>query len=399
MRAGWLAAGLCAALATVAAHGETGVDFKLGARLDARAGNRDGALAASDGVDGAQTLESRWRVDASAGNRLRGVATARRERDGAPRARFSELALARALGPGHLSVGKQAGDWGVGHGFRPFEAARRDDPRALHPAAPEGAPTLAWETFDAQRAFTVMLVNPGRGRAARPVDDGALALRLYRRAGARDEYALLRGGARNGVEAGVGAARVLGEALELHGALLARQRHEKWLGADAAEAPAARDPGRWRRFGGGGKALIGMTWTSEARLSLLAEAWIERGAYDAGQWSAWRARNAALLARGRAAPALVAANLGWNAASLRAPELRQRNVLLRLARDEGEFDASAEALWMPEDDGVIATLGLTWKPGPWRLSLRWRRFGGAAASVARALPSRGAGVAAIERAF
>lgn len=399
MRAGWLAVGLCAALVPLAVHGEDGVEFKLGTRLDTQTDNRDSPLAASDGFAGTQTLEARWRFDALAGNRLRGVMTARRERDGVLRMRSSELVLERTLGPGHLSVGKTAGDWGVGYGFHPLAAARPEDVRALYPVAPEGTPTLAWEVFDAQRALTVMLVNPGRGRAAQPADDGALALRLYRRAGARDEYALLRGSARNGVEAGIGAAQVLGEALELHGALLAQQRHATWLGAAATEAPAARDPGRWRRFGGGGKALFGMSWSSAAHWSLLAEAWLERGAYDAGQWSAWRARNAALLAPGAAPPALVAANLGWNAASLRAPELRQKNVLLRLAHEQGELDASAEALWMPQDDGLIATLGLTWKAGPWRLSLRWRRFGGASGSVARALPARGAGVVAIERAF
>jgi hypothetical protein len=232
--------------------------------------------------------------------------------------------------------------WDVGYAFRPLDVVQQEDRRALYPSTLEGVPMLAFETFGESSAMTVVVSNPGRGRAAQPRDDGAVAARLYRHAGSADQYAVLRASARNGIEGGVSLSDVRSDALEVHGSVLFQQRHDMWTGA------------RWAGQGGGGKALAGMTWTTEGKFSLLAEAWLDRTVLP-GQ---------------------------------------QRNLLLRGSQDFGDLDLAADLLWQPRSGSRIAGVSLSWTPAPWAVSLSLRHYGGAAGTVVRR-----AAIATLQRSF
>ena len=266
-----------------------------------------------------ETAELRWQY-----SDLHGVFSARH-----PGALVvNELTLERPLGGGFVTAGKKVMSWDVGYAFRPLDVVQQEDRRVLNPGILEGVPMLAWEAFDAERAVTVVLSNPGKGKAEQPRDDESLALRVFRQSGATDEFAVLRLSQRNGIEGGVSFARVVNEGLELHASVLFQQRHETWN-------PYLR---RWLPSEGGGKAMAGINWTSESKFSVLGEAWIDHSAQP-----------------------------GY-----------QRNVLLRGAQNAGDFDVSTDVLWMPESHYRTTSAAMSWKSGPWLYSAGWRHYGGPA---------------------
>jgi hypothetical protein len=291
--------------------------------------------------------ELRWQYNAPWRTAVRGVLTARKDSGGGNGGgngggvRINELSLERPLGAGFLTAGKKVMSWDVGYAFRPLDVVQQEDRRAINPVTLEGVPMLAWEAFDADRALTVVLSNPGRSRQDQPRDDGSLAVRLYRQHGARDEYAVLRISSRNGVEGGVSFSQVASPEFELHGSVLLQQRHDVWLVSRTAAPHWQRSAGN----NGGGKALAGFTWTNEAKFSVLGEAWLDRT----------------------------------------ASAQQQQNLLLRAAQDSGDFDVSADVLWQPQNGSKIASVGVSWKPGPWLFSAGVRRYGGIAGSKVRSI--------------
>lgn len=300
--------------------------------------------------------ELRWQYNAPLQNALRGVFTARRG-DGGNTVQVNELSLERPVGTGFLTAGKKVMSWDVGYAFRPLDVVQQEDRRALNPVTLEGVPMLAWEAFDAERAVTVVLSNPGHGRAEQPRGDGSLAVRLYRQNGTRDEYAVLRLSERNGVEGGVSFSQVATPEFEVHGSVLLQQRHEEWL----AGSRASPQWGSWQHRSGGGKALAGFTWTNEAKLSVLGEAWLDRT----------------------------------------AARRQQRNVLLRAGWNCGDVDLSVDVLWQPGSDSQgssrIGSVAVSWKPGPWLFSASLRRFSAAAGGAGAGV--RSIAVATVRYAF
>jgi hypothetical protein len=166
---------------------------------------------------------------------------------------------------------------------------------------------LAWEAFDEDRAVTVVLSDPA-----------ALSLRLYRHTGTRDEYVVLHRTRDNGMQGGASFSDVLNDAVEIHASFLL--------------AEGRRD-----------KAMVGMTWTGENKISFLAEAWIDR-----------------------------TATAGF-----------ERNALVRVSRNDGDWDIYADYLHVLKNDGRVAGLGVTRRIGAWQFSASYRRYLGAAGPVLR----------------
>lgn len=244
--------------------------------------------------------EMRWQWES-----VRGVFQARDYSDADAKIKVQELALERALGTGFLTVGKKVMSWDVGYAFRPLDVIQQEDRRALHPTGLEGVNMVAWEAFDADRAVTVVMTS-----------QKAMALRLYRHHGTRDEYLVLHRSRNGAMQGGASFSDVLSDAVEVHGSVLL--------------AEGRRD-----------KAMLGMTWTGENKVSVLAEAWIDR----------------------TAAPAF------------------QRNALVRVSHNDGDWDIYADYLHILKNDGKVAGLGAARKIGSWQFSASYRRYLGAASPV------------------
>jgi hypothetical protein len=183
----------------------------------------------------------------------------------------------------------------------------------------------------------------------------------------------------------------VGDALELHGSARYQRRHVGWAASGADTAPDAllrSNPWQATLLGPASQALLGLQWTGESQLSLLAEAWHDGSAPSAADWRAWAARNAA-LATGPAPTPARAGNLAWQATPLgSAGSLQRDNLLLRLAWQPPGWQVSVDTLYTPADHGRQDTAALQWQGDRWRLNAAWRQAGGPADALARQLPTQ-----------
>lgn len=290
--------------------------------------------------------------------------------------------------------------WDVGHGFRPNDVVQQERRRSLFTEPLEGRPLLQWEHFDADRAWTLVWVNPQRLNAAdarsRGAGESAFAARLYQRAGAADLHAFARVGAHTGASAGAALAWVATDALALHASLRALQRHDGWT-----LAATPRDGGNpWSQtlHGAASQALLGVQWTGRAQQSVLAEWWHDGTAPSAGAWRDWRRRNAALATA--ALPAEARAGLlAWQAAPLDGASLQRDNAFVRLAWQPAPWQLSLDLLWQPADGGRSATAALQWQGDRVTLDLALRVLGGPSGALLVQLPQRRSAVAVLRWAF
>jgi hypothetical protein len=263
--------------------------------------------------------------------------------------------------------------------------------RTLVPANVRGRPLLMVEGFDADTAWGLVWVNPGRGRQAAGAHEPALAARVFRRTGSVDWHGFVRHGQRTGASAGLAAAWVPGEALSLHASVRRFQRHDT-VNADAwALGPALVAANPWRAAvgGAGAQALLGGSWTGAGGLSVLMEAWYDATAPGADDWRRWTQRQQDLraLAAAGAPVAAVAGNLAWQTGALGAsPSLHRRNLFTRLSWTDGPWQPSLDWLYHPADRGHMFTLALHWQGDRVRVEGGLRVHGGPGTAVLRQIP-------------
>lgn len=307
-----------------------------------------------------------------------------------------------------FSAGKKVLSGDVGYAFRPIDVLQRESRLQLQPPPLEGVPMVSWDNFAADSAWSLVLTNPGHGRRGAAKQDGALALKLYRRVASADFHGVARHSERNGLELGGAVALVPDEAVELHASLLQQQRGEQRVpladGASIGQLLSSDQALQTRSLGSLRKALVGGTWTTESGFSLLGEWWWDGAANSAADWQRL-ARNAALrnaLLGASDVPA-IAVN-GANASSTRLfdqANLARRGALLRAAWSDAASGWSAAADWLAslEDGGRSLTLSVGHAADRLRVDAGIRVYGGKADSAFRLLPERRAAFVALSIAY
>ena len=296
-----------------------------------------------------------------------------------------------------FSAGKKIVGWDVGYGFRPNDVVEQETRRTLLTVTPEGRPLLMAEHFDASTAWSFVLVNPTKPRSQRGADEPALAARFYRRDGAVDWHGFARYGGHTGASLGGAVAWVASDSVELHASA-------RWLTrADtlASDAPAAAllsaNPWQNASTGHALQALVGGTWTNEAQLSLLVEAWWDGTALSDARWDDWNARNRGLygLVGGPAPASAVAGNLAWQATAFNAStSLRRANLFARLSWQYDKWQPAIDMLYTPADRGRVVTAALGWQGDRVRIDAGLRVYGGPSDSLLAQLPTRRIGFVA-----
>ncbi|MBQ0959584.1 hypothetical protein KAK06_11555 [Ideonella sp. 4Y11] len=321
--------------------------------------------------------------------------------------RVNELVLNGTWGDWQWSAGQQRVAWDVGYGFRPNDLVGQEARRTLLAAATEGRPALQLERFwGADRALSLVWANPqhagGSQRDALGADEAALALRGYQRLGALDAFAFARWGRHTGASLGAAVAWVASESLEVHASWRVLQRSDGWqIDPTAADRLQRSNPWQVGPQGGSSQWLLGLSWTGQARQSLLLEAWHDGTAPSDDAWTAWRQRGLAVASLGRV-PALSAAaagNLAWQASPLGGAGPRREHLFARLSWQPDPWLLSLDALVEPADRGRVLTASLHWQGDRWRLQGAWRWVGGPDASVLGALPTRRTALLAATRSF
>ena len=327
-----------------------------------------------------------------------------------PAGRFlaNEAFVDFSVGGERFTAGKKVLSGDVGYAFRPIDVLQRESRMQMMPPQLEGIPSLSWDNFSTDGAWSLVIANPGHQRRGEAREDGSVALKLYRRVASADFHGVLRNSTRYGLEAGAAASWVPDEALELHASLLVQRRGERrvpqsdtasigaLLNADGALVTETIASPR--------KALVGGTWTTEGGFSMLGELWWDGTAPGAADWQRLKrqaAQRAALLGVSGVPAAAVA---GATAASTRIFDqgnLAQRGMLARLAWTDpgGRWSASGDLLKSLGDSGWIATLAVGWQGEKLRIDAGLRRYGGPADSAYRLLPERAAAFVGLSLAY
>ncbi len=296
------------------------------------------------------------------------------------------------LGPGSgWTVGRKIMTWGVGYGFRPLDVVQREDRRGINPPPLVGIPLLAWDSFSADQALTVVWQRPGSGRGNTSGDDPALATHWYRLVAGTDLHAVARVSGRNGLEAGGGFSRALGEEWSVHGAVLNQRRYARSLnrmaesgaGVLATQSPMADVAGSNAR-----KAVAGAQWTGESGLGILLEAWYDGEAYSRSEWrrlDALTARQRALT--GLAPQSAIDGNVAWSSQAFAVPNLMRENLMTRFSYDvDQRWKSALEWVTTPRDGGRAVTLSLSHEGNRQRIGGGIRWLGGAADSALAQAP-------------
>jgi hypothetical protein len=312
-------------------------------------------------------------------------------------------------GENRFSAGKKILSGDVGYAFRPIDVLQREVRLQALPPALEGIPSLIWERFSAETAWSVVWSNPGYGRRGEARDDGSLALRGYTRWRGADLHGVVRRSSRFGTEVGAAMSAVPHDSLELHVSFLAQSRGERLAPlaepASIAQLLSPDQAVRNVRLDSPRKLLAGLTWTAESGWSLLAETWWDGTAPTAGDWStlARQARERSTLLNLPGVPA--AAVNGSIAAATRlfeAPSRSRCSQFVRLAWTDpaaSGWSASFDVLRTPEDGGWVATAAAGWEADRLRVDVGLRRFGGRPDSAYRLMPERGVVFAGASLAF
>ncbi|MDO8787071.1 MAG: hypothetical protein Q7J42_03225 [Sulfuritalea sp.] len=399
-------AGLSAvAVALHARAADDATDFGWNTRLvgEAHELRRDSPFAA--GLDLTSFGRDRYRIEQELRGRAGPVsllltATESGQEGAKPTGRFvaNEAYADFSLGGERFAVGKKVLSGDVGYAFRPIDVLQRESRMQMMPPQLEGIPMLSWDNFSPDGAWSLVIANPGHQRRGDAREDGSVALKLYRRAGAADLHGVLRRSNRYGLELGVAASLVPSDALEIHASLLTQQRGERRLplaeNASIRDLLTADSALVTETIASPRKALVGGTWTTAEGLSVLGEFWWDGTAPATADWQRL-ARQAAQRAALLGLPGVPAAAVaGETAASLKMFDqgnLVRRGLLTRLAWSEpgGGWSASADILKSLEDGGWTLTAAVAWQGDRLRFDAGLRRYGGRADSAYRLLPERG----------
>jgi hypothetical protein len=365
-----------------------------------RQANADGPLPqASAGA----TLETELRAS---GHGLSFVGTLQQQRLEGDRLRshgwVNELYGSAEAAGWQFSAGKKIVGWDVGYGFRPNDVVEQEARRTLLTVTPDGRPLLMAEHFDASTAWSFVLVNPMRPRAQRGAEEPALAARVYQRDGAIDWHGFARYGAHTGASLGAAMAWVASDAVELHASMRALTRADTLASDAPADALLRTNPWQNASVNRPVQALVGTTWTNDAQLSLLAEAWWDGTALSDAQWADWNARNRGLTALlGTPAPAsAVTGNLAWQASAFNAAaNLRRANLFARLSWQYDKWQPTIDVLVTPADRGRAVTASLGWQGDRVRVDAGVRVYGGPSDALLAQLPTRRIGYVAATWSF
>jgi hypothetical protein len=312
------------------------------------------------------------------------------------RAVLNELAASATLGDMQAAIGKKVVSWDVGYAFRPNDWVQREARRTLVPATLEGRPLAMLEGFAENSAWSLVAWRQThRTQDANPLSarENALAARYYARIGSADLYAFGHWGSHT--HGGVGAAisAVVSDTTELHASVAHTSRFASPVLTAGAPALASSNPYVTAQQNGAQQALIGMTWTTESKFSLIAEAWYDGTAPSQSFWSGWNQRNQTLrdIAVANSAPALTGAaagNLGWQASLLQTSAARRQNLFVRASWNLGAWQPAVDLLLTPEDRGHAVTASVVWQGERVRLDFGARWFGGPKRSVFGQMPIR-----------
>lgn len=314
--------------------------------------------------------------------------------DGPNRLILDQLTYSPMIGSVRATLGKSVVSWDVGYAFRPNDLVQQEARRPLVQRTLEGRPLVMLEGFDADSAWLLA----GYRKQPRPEDSAPtappetmLAARFYKHMGAADTYLFGGWGRVSGLSLGTAFSWVASESIELHGSYRSVQRYQTQSLSTVAAPITRTSPYANIQLGNANQALIGMTWTNEHKVSVIAEAWFDGTAPSNDFWRAWNGRSDAIrstLLRNTSATVggVAAGNLGGQASQLNVGVLRRTNLFVRTSWTHEQWAPTLDVLYTPVDSGLVVTAALAWQGDRVRLEGGARFLGGARGSLYAQMP-------------
>ncbi len=346
---------------------------KLSAQWDERSASAQGPLAQANTVQSGTvplpasgaTLQAELRARARNWNATATVQQQNlRGQDAQGQSWVNELVATHDAGSWQYSVGKKIVGWDVGYAFRPNDMVQQEVRRTLVSTTAEGRPVAMAEYFDAESAWSLVLVNPTSDTSRLGAAEPAFAARFYQRHGSVDWHGFARTAERTGASLGAALAWIASDAVELHASVRMQQHADSLTMNPDAASLSTSNPWQPNLLGNTLHALIGGTWSHASQLSILAEAWWDGSALSTQQWQQWQLRNQSLrsLSAHGAPAAAVAGNLAWQSDAFAASTSLQRsNLYARISWEHEAWQPALDLLYHPADGGLMATLSLLWK--------------------------------------
>ena len=291
---------------------------------------------------------------------------------------FNELYWSGQAADWHFTLGKKIVSWDVGQGFRPLDLIQQENRRALYGSTLEGVRVAMAERYIGDEAWSIVFANPMKNAQASGQNEAAAALRYYRRQGNTDWHAVARWGRHTGNRGGLAFSSVIGDSLEVHASALYAQRLDRFM-EDGRQYPLQTGAGGWQ-------SLVGLNWTGENQLSLIAEYWHDSRSLRSAEWASWRTRAENL-------PAWLpkearSGSLADLAGAFNNPNLRRDNLLLRASWTDNVWSPAIDLVYTPVDHGRVTTISLAWQGDVLKIEGGYRRFDGPKSAIARNLPNR-----------
>lgn len=202
---------------------------------------------------------------------------------------LSELFYDFSIEQWQISAGKKKIDWGVGYGFRPLDLFSPQNSLALYNAVAPGTWLVSGDIFTEDGVMTTICneSQPNFSIAGKLVNSGfGCGYRYYLYIDNWEVQGVVHYDSKLKTRIGFNALTVVGEALELHGALLWQQQYQTSQFSPAAVSDGSHS-NQVEAFDSSSalQALIGINYSTNGGYNFILEYWFDGRSPSDKQWA------------------------------------------------------------------------------------------------------------------
>ncbi|MDX1810664.1 MAG: hypothetical protein R3240_01835 [Gammaproteobacteria bacterium] len=268
-----------------------------------------------------------------------------------------------------FTLGKKVLSWGVGYAYRPLDLIQQQNRRLLVTQNLKGVNIGSASFYTGSTAITLLITNQTiLAQQDYQADKYEEAIKIYSLLGDWDLHGVVHYSEDYGASIGAGFSTVVGEGLELHASSIYRSRYSRYINTlvETNQTLATADPIIKKKYNDCVNAVIGFTWTSHSRITIIGEAWHDGTAHTYDEWAAMRdlTRRQQQLLNISPLPAPrenIEAQITGNQRYFSGVNLLQNNLFARLSYDGEKTDPYIDALLTPDDGGMVLTAAVEHK--------------------------------------
>lgn len=301
----------------------------------------------------------------------------------------NELYLAQSFNNWEVIMGRRINSGGFGYGFRPLDVIQQYDQQSTLRQSLIGKNMLGLEYFSGLSSWSLLWINPRQKSAATDNNTQleSLLVKYSTSLENSDLQTLIRYNKKNKLQAGLGGIQIVSDAFSVHSSLLISQQYQKqlhFLAGQTSQLLASEYPYETITQQGGIQALIGFSWSTSSKHSIIAEYWYNDMAYSKQQWDnlfQLAERQQQLLEQPGLPTEDVLGNIAWTASATQSAMLSMHNLMLQWNYDADYWKPSINILMSPADSSSMLTLAVSRTYNLLKIETGVRSFNGSKDSV------------------